>query len=101
MFANVNHLMRFLAILPDWTCLYPNAAALFGAILKKEDGCNKIEQLEALIHTFSRFIPEGVTQVFKIFLRGTHVLPKLISYEEHWNRLIKLERPSKNKRHFI
>jgi hypothetical protein len=31
----------------------------------------------------SRFIPEGVTEVFQIFLRDTHVLPKLLSYEEH------------------
>jgi hypothetical protein len=36
------------------------------------------------IHTYhSRFIPEGVADVSQIFLRDTHVLPKLVSYEEH------------------
>jgi hypothetical protein len=36
------------------------------------------------IHTYhSRFIPEGVAEVSQIFLRDTHVLPKLVSYEEH------------------
>jgi hypothetical protein len=39
------------------------------------------------LHTYhSRFIPEGVAEVSQIFLRGTHVLPKLISYEEHCRR---------------
>jgi hypothetical protein len=31
----------------------------------------------------SRFIPEGVAEVSQIFLRDTHVLLKLVSYEEH------------------
>jgi hypothetical protein len=36
------------------------------------------------IHTYhSRFIPDGVAEVSQIFLRDTHVLPKLVSYEEH------------------
>jgi hypothetical protein len=36
------------------------------------------------IHTYhSRFIPEGVAEVSQIFLRDSHVLPKLVSYEEH------------------
>jgi hypothetical protein len=34
----------------------------------------------------SRFIPEGVAEVSQIFLRDTHVLPKLVSYEEHCRR---------------
>jgi hypothetical protein len=34
----------------------------------------------------SRFIPEGVAEVFQIFLRDTHVLLKLVSYEEHCRR---------------
>jgi hypothetical protein len=35
------------------------------------------------IHTYhSRFIPEGVAEVSQIFIRDTHVLPKLVSYEE-------------------
>jgi hypothetical protein len=35
-----------------------------------------------IIHTYhSRFIPEGVAEVYQIFLRDTHVLPKLVSYE--------------------
>jgi hypothetical protein len=39
------------------------------------------------IHTHhSRFIPEGVAEVSQIFLRDTHVLPKLVSYEEHYRR---------------
>jgi hypothetical protein len=39
------------------------------------------------IHTYhSRFIPEGVAEVSQIFPRDTHVLPKLVSYEEHCSR---------------
>jgi hypothetical protein len=39
------------------------------------------------IHTYhSRFIPEGVAEVSQIFLRDTHVLPILVSYEEHCRR---------------
>jgi hypothetical protein len=39
------------------------------------------------IHTYhSSFIPEGVAEVSQIFLRDTHVLPKLVSYEEHCRR---------------
>jgi hypothetical protein len=39
------------------------------------------------IHTYhSRFIPEGVVEVSQIFLRDTHVLPTLFSYEEHCKR---------------
>jgi hypothetical protein len=39
------------------------------------------------IHTYhSRFIPGGVAEVSQIFLRDTHVLPKLVSYEEHCRR---------------
>jgi hypothetical protein len=34
----------------------------------------------------SRFIPEGVVEVSQIFLRDTHVLLKLVSYEEHCRR---------------
>jgi hypothetical protein len=38
-------------------------------------------------HTYhSRFIPEGVAEVSQILLRDTHVLPKLVSYEEHCRR---------------
>jgi hypothetical protein len=37
------------------------------------------------LHTYhSRFIPEGVAEVSQIFLRDTHVLPKLVSYKEHY-----------------
>jgi hypothetical protein len=40
-----------------------------------------------LLHTYhSRFIPEGVAEVSQIFLRDTHALPKLVSYEEHCSR---------------
>jgi hypothetical protein len=35
---------------------------------------------------YSRFILEGVTEVSQIFLRDTHVLSKLVSYEEHCRR---------------
>jgi hypothetical protein len=39
------------------------------------------------IHTYhSRFIPEGVAEISQIFLRDTHVLPRLVSYEEHCKR---------------
>jgi hypothetical protein len=37
------------------------------------------------MHTYiyhSRLIPEGVAEVSQIFLRDTHVSPKLVSYEE-------------------
>jgi hypothetical protein len=34
----------------------------------------------------SRLIPEGVAEVSQIFLRDTHVLRKLLSYEEHRRR---------------
>jgi hypothetical protein len=34
----------------------------------------------------SRFTPEEVAEVSQIFLRDTHVLPKLVSYEEHCRR---------------
>jgi hypothetical protein len=44
------------------------------------------------IHTYhSRFIPEGVAEVSQIFLRDTHVLPKLVSYEEHCRRNFEIE----------
>jgi hypothetical protein len=36
--------------------------------------------LKVLCH-YLRFIPEGVADASKIFLRDTHVLPKLVSYE--------------------
>jgi hypothetical protein len=40
--------------------------------------------LHTYLHTYhSRFIPEGVAEVFQIFLRDIHVLPKLVSYEEY------------------
>jgi hypothetical protein len=35
----------------------------------------------------SRFILEGVAEESQIFLRDTHVLPKLVSYEEHYRRV--------------
>jgi hypothetical protein len=35
------------------------------------------------IHTYhSHFIPEGVAEVSQIFLKYTHVLPKLVNHEE-------------------
>jgi hypothetical protein len=41
-----------------------------------------IFQTTFLIHTYhSRFIPEAVAEASQIFRRGTHVLPKLFSYE--------------------
>jgi hypothetical protein len=45
--------------------------------------CRKTSNIITYIHTYhSRFIPEGVAEVSQIFLRDTHVLPKLVSYEE-------------------
>jgi hypothetical protein len=37
--------------------------------------------IRRVIHTY--IILEGVAEVSQIFLRDTHVLPKLVSYEEH------------------
>jgi hypothetical protein len=38
--------------------------------------------IQVLLHIHhSRFIPEGVAEVFQIFLQDVHVLPKLFSYE--------------------
>jgi hypothetical protein len=42
---------------------------------------------DTYIHTYhSRFIPEEVAEVSQIFLRDTHVFPKLVSYEDHCRR---------------
>jgi hypothetical protein len=39
------------------------------------------------IHTYhSRFIPEEVAEVSQKLLQDTHVLSKLVSYEEHCRR---------------
>jgi hypothetical protein len=39
------------------------------------------------IHIYnSRFHPEGVAEISQIMLRDTHVLPNLVSYEEHCSR---------------
>jgi hypothetical protein len=44
--------------------------------------------LTTYIHTYhSHFIAEGVAEVSQIFLRDTHILPKLVSYEEHCRRV--------------
>jgi fructose-1,6-bisphosphatase len=44
-------------------------------------------EIKTYIHTYHlRFIPEMVAEVSQIFLRDTHVLPKLVSYEEHCKR---------------
>jgi hypothetical protein len=46
-----------------------------------------IALVQYYIHTYhSRFIPEGVAELSQIFLRDTHVLLKLVSYEEHSRR---------------
>jgi hypothetical protein len=46
-----------------------------------------IHTYHVCMHTYhSRFFPEGVAEVSQIFLRDTHVLPKLVSYEEHCRR---------------
>jgi hypothetical protein len=40
--------------------------------------CKWLLLLSKCVHTYhSRFIPEGVAEVSQIFLRDTHVLPKL------------------------
>jgi hypothetical protein len=39
-----------------------------------------------IIHTYIHTTHEGVAEVSQIFLRDTHVLPKLVSYEEHCSR---------------
>jgi hypothetical protein len=50
----------------------------------KDLSIHRNRQREAtLFYTYhSRFIPEGVAEVSQILLRDTHVLPKLVSYEE-------------------
>jgi hypothetical protein len=41
------------------------------------------EEVYLYIHaSHTRFIPKGVAEVSQVFLRDTHVLPKLVSYEE-------------------
>jgi hypothetical protein len=49
----------------------------------KQCNCSTIKSLaKAGVHTYhSRFIPEGVAEASQIFLRDSHVLPKLFSYE--------------------
>jgi hypothetical protein len=43
--------------------------------------------LHTYIYTYhSRFILEGVAEVSQLFLRDTHVIPKIVSYEEHCGR---------------
>jgi hypothetical protein len=41
--------------------------------------------MKEIIHTYIP-LTLGVAEVSKIFLRDTHVLPKLVSYEEHCRR---------------
>jgi hypothetical protein len=62
--------------------------------------CSRVQPLQGLrtpravpdkfttyTHTYhSRFIPEEVAEVSQIFLRDTHVSPKLVSCEEHCRR---------------
>jgi hypothetical protein len=48
--------------------------------------CSGIKREWYVCTYHSRFIPEGVAEVSQIFLRETHVLPKLASYEEHCRR---------------
>jgi hypothetical protein len=43
----------------------------------------KLRAIHIYIYTI---IPEGVAEVSQIFLQNTHVLPKLVSYEEHCRR---------------
>jgi hypothetical protein len=43
--------------------------------------------LYTYIHTYHlRFIPEGAAEASQTLLRDAHVLPKLLSYEEHGRR---------------
>jgi hypothetical protein len=44
----------------------------------------KLKSEVRYIHTYhSLLISEGVAELSQIFFRDTHVLPKLVSYEEH------------------
>jgi hypothetical protein len=53
----------------------------------KNGGISPVKKNLVIIHTYhSRFIPGGVAEVSQIFLRDTHVLPKLVSYEENCRR---------------
>jgi hypothetical protein len=60
----------------------PNNKGYFSLFISKDD-----HKVHTYIHTYhSRFIPEGVAEVSQIFLREPHVLPKLVSCEEHCRR---------------
>jgi hypothetical protein len=40
--------------------------------------------VEIYIHKYHLcFIPEGIAEIYRTFLRDTHVLPKLLSYKEY------------------
>jgi hypothetical protein len=55
----------------------PDRKVLSAAEIKEVVSCKEY------IHTYhSCFIPERVTEVPQIFLRDTHVLPKLVSYDK-------------------
>jgi hypothetical protein len=45
-----------------------------------------LNKVELYIHTTHSLSPKGLAEVSQIFLRDTHVLPKLASYEEHCRR---------------
>jgi hypothetical protein len=58
-------------------CLTTQNISFLMMVLKKE----------TYIHTYhSRLIPEGVAEATHILPRDTHVLPKLLSYEEYCRR---------------
>jgi hypothetical protein len=48
--------------------------------ISTDDGTDVMKVRYHIYH--SRFIPEGVAEESHIFLRDTHVLPKLVSYED-------------------
>jgi hypothetical protein len=46
---------------------------------KQTSNANVVRVLHTYVHKYhSRFIPEGVAEVSEVFLRDTHVLPKLV-----------------------
>jgi hypothetical protein len=65
----------------------PGVSSPFGCLRPKKGTFEHTKTHSPYIHTYhSHFIPEGAADASQIFLRDTHVLPKLVSYEEHCRR---------------
>jgi hypothetical protein len=68
-----------------------NSCVVLTSNVKTDQCCPQLRifilMVRLYIHTYHpRFIPEGVAEASQIFLRDTHVIPKLVSYEKHSKR---------------